>query len=436
MKFLKSTVLTFFTNIFIFSISLITTVVTSRVLGTNGKGILSVSNNLISLSLIFLGLGIASSNVYFIGRNKKNMEAIIGINIIIAIFSIGILFFIFFLNLKFNFEHLFKNLTNKIIIITFFSVPLMILKASLINILLGLQEIEKYNKINIIDNMVTLLMLFVFIFITKSVFWVIIGNIIAVTVILLILSYILFYKKRYKISFDYLLFKEMLNYGIKAQIGNAVQFLNYRLDVLIIQNKLAISQVGIYSNAVALCETMWKVPASVSTIVLPMTSNSENKEELPKFINKVTRVTFFIIILCTVFLFFIGPPLILFLLGKNFSGSCNALLLLLPGISVFSVCNILSSYFAGVGMIEKNIIASSVSCVVTVVLDLILIPKIGINGASIATSISYIIATGITIAFYINLTKSKILDILIIKKEDLIEVKTRIMEIVNRRRQV
>lgn len=430
MKFFKSTLITFFSNIFIFGVSIITTVVTSRGLGPQGKGVLSVSNNLISISLILLGFGVAASNVYFIGKNKKDMEAILGANIIVAMFSAVVLVLLFILNLKFNLDFIFKGLNIRIIIIIFLTIPLMNLKTSLINVLLGLQNIGRYNKINIIDTVVTFCILVIFVFTFKSAFWVIVGNLISVITVLLILLYVLFYKNKLKLTFNKVLLKDMLKYGIKAQIGNAVQFLNYRLDIFIINFLLPIGQVGIYSNAVALSETMWKVSGTVSTIVLPMTTNSKDKKHMALFINKVTRITFFIVVLSSIVLVLISKPLILILLGKDFSGSINALILLIPGISIFSVCNILSSYMAGVGQIEKNIIASSVSCIATIILDIVLIPKVGINGASIATSISYIMATLITIIFYNRLTASKISDILLIKRDDLSEIFARVNKII------
>ena len=434
MRFFKSTLITFFANIFIFSISIIITIVTSRGLGPTGKGILSVSNNLVSMSIITLGLGIAASNIFFIGRNKKDLNSILGINIIVAFFSVFVLIILYFINMRYPINFLFKGLTNKIIIIVFITIPLMNLKTCLINVLLGLQEIKKYNKINIIDIIVSFSLLLIFITIFKSVEWIIIGNLIAVTIMLIILFTLFFYKNRYKVSFNFELFKDMLKYGIKAQIGNAVQFLNYRLDVIIINYLLPIAQVGIYSNAVALSETMWRVSGTVSTIVLPMTTNSKDKKVMSSFINRITRITFTLILMCSVVLVIISKPLIFILLGKDFSGSAGALILLIPGISIFSVCNILSSYIAGIGQIGKNIIASSVSCIATVILDFLLIPKMGINGASIATSVSYIMATAITLFFYIRITDSKLVDILIIKMEDILEIKLRLKKVLDKYR--
>jgi Na+-driven multidrug efflux pump len=43
----------------------------------------------------------------------------------------------------------------------------------------------------------------------------------------------------------------------------------------------------------------------------------------------------------------------------------------------------------------------------------------GINGASIATSISYIVFTLMTLGFYIRYTQARVADILLLKRSDI-----------------
>ncbi|MFL0246910.1 flippase [Candidatus Clostridium stratigraminis] len=429
MKFLKSAIITFTSNIAILIISFAITIVTSRVLGTTGKGIVSVGNNINSFALIILGFGMTSSNIYFAGKDKKKINEILGSNIVVTIISVFILICLYILNHFYSLDFLFKGLDLKIIGVVLITIPITNLKSAFINLLLGLQKIETYNKLNIFDRFLTFILLLIFILPTKSSYWVLVSNLIASLILLVVLSIIIFIKYNNKVTFSLKLFSNMMKYGIKAQVGNAIQILNYRLDIFIIQYFLTLSDVGIYSNAVVLGETMWRVSSSIATVVLPITANSGNKLEMTGFINKVTRVTFTIILIGSIILGVISKPLMSILFNKEFASGAVALMLLVPGISIFSVCNILSNYMAGIGKIENNIIASSVGCVITVIFDIILIPKIGINGASIATSISYIVSTIITVYFYIRITGSKVRDLLVVNKKDIIEIKNKIMRI-------
>ena len=421
MNFLKSTILTVVTNVLLMFTAVAATIITSRMLGSYGKGVLAVSTNILSFSIIIFGLGFAASNVYFVGEDKNNTRKIAYINIMISCMSIIVLIPLYILNMKYNFA-IFKGVNNLILIVVMVTIPFLNLKSSLINVLLGMQEIVEYNKVNLIDKVLTLIMLVFAILLYKNPLSVIISNFISVLFILVFVLNKINKKTEGIYTFDIKLFKRMLAYGIKAQIGNLVQLMNYRVNIFIINYFLAINQVGIYSNAVALGETLWQISGSIATVVFPMTTGSKNKEELKYFINKVTRISFTLIIIFSIILALISDKVIYILFGKEFMEASKALMFLLPGISIFSISNILSNYMAGVAKIQYNIYSSMISFAFTMVFNLILVPRIGISGAAIATSLSYIVFTICAIFFYKKITKSKLKDIIIIKKEDISEI--------------
>lgn len=421
MKFLKSTFITFFTNVLLLLTAVATTIITSRVLGSTGKGVLAVSSNILSFSVVILGLGFAASNVYFIGADHKNTRKVTLLNIIIAAIAAIILVPLYFLNLRFHFG-IFKGLNNVVLVVVMITVPFMILKTAIINIILGLQEIVAYNKLNIIDKFLTLAMMIVAISLNKSPLSVLVSNFAAIVIVTVMALYLINKKSEGSYGFDSKLLKNMVVYGTKAQIGNLVQLLNYRINIFIINYFLTIDMVGIYSNAVAIGETLWQVSGSIATIIFPMTTGSKNKEELKYFINKVTRISFTLIIIFSIILGAVSDKLIYLFFGKDFTQASKALLYLLPGISIFSISNILSNYMAGINKIKYNIYSSLISFVFTLIFNITLIPRFGINGAAVATSLSYIVFTISAISFYKYITKSKVKDIIIIKKDDIKEV--------------
>lgn len=419
MKFFKSTVLTFFSNIFIFGISMGTTILLSRLLGTSGKGVIGISNNIIAFSALILGIGFEAANVFFAGKDKKNINNIVGYNLIICSFSFLVMLAVLGIHLIHPISFIFKGLDMSIIILLVLIIPTNLIKSSLINLLLGLQDIIRFNKVNIADKLVNFFLLLIFLLVFDSPFYVIFSTLLSTLIVGITLIYTIIIKYKVKPSLDFSISKKMMAYGFKAQISNTIQMINYRLDQFVINYYFTFSQVAIYANAVSLGEALWQVSGTISTIVFPMTSSSKDTDELKIFINRVTRVTLFFIIICSIVLAILSRPLVIFLFGRDFANSSNALIILLPGISFFSVSKILANFLAGVGKIEKNIIASSISGVTTVALDFLLIPRIGINGAAVASSISYTVFTLITIFFYSKHTDSKFRDICIITKEDL-----------------
>lgn len=427
MGFTKSVTITFLSNLLLFFLSIINTTVLSRVLGPEGKGVVDVANNFLSFGTLVLGMGFAASNVYFLGKRKEAKNEVIGNNILISLLGVLALLPFYFLHHKYQFKFL-EGVTNLQMIAVLFTIPLINFKSAMINILLGMQDIVEYNRINIIDKILSIALLVVFLLIVVSPTAAILSLLVGTIVICIWQVYLLIIKPRRTPRVDKGLMKDMFGYGLKAQLGNIIQRLNYRLDVFILNYYLPLDQVGIYGIAVVLGETLWGVSGSIATVVFPVVSSSTDKKSLVIFTNQVTRVSLTLIIGFSVALALVSKPLIILWFGKDFAAATGALLWLLPGIAIFSVSNILANFLAGSGLLSRNIYSSIVSGIVTVVLDIMLIPRIGINGASIATSLSYMVFTLMTIIFYTRYTQARWTDLVFIKGSDLAMIKTYILK--------
>ena len=63
-----------------------------------------------------------------------------------------------------------------------------------------------------------------------------------------------------------------LGYGVKAHLGNLVAFLNYRMDIFLVNLFVGPGGAGLYSIAVRLVEQLWMISRAVSTVLLPRLS--------------------------------------------------------------------------------------------------------------------------------------------------------------------
>lgn len=427
MRFGKSAIITLSSNVLVYFASIILSVITSRVLGTTGKGVIGLCNNIIALFLICIDLGIGSATIYFIGKYKDKINEIVTLNIIITILEFIIMLIIYMISIQYKFV-IFEGLDRVILLITLLTIPIISLKNALIGVNLILDKIVLYNKLNIFFSFMNLILTSIFVFSIKSVLAVVTVNLISNTIILFIILFVIFYREKIKISFNFnFIFKEIIKYGVKSQLANLAQLLTYRIDIFLINYFLNVSEVGIYSNSVSLAETMWQIPGTISTLLYSKVSNTKNRSEIVKITNKICRISLSFIIICSFFLAVISKYLILILYGNEFIKSATALVLLLPGICLLSVSKILSSSLSGMGLVGKNMLISIVTCIATVCLDLSLIPNNGINGAALASCIAYTFSTVVTVVIYKNITNSNIYSIILITKTDIQEIKHRII---------
>jgi O-antigen/teichoic acid export membrane protein len=93
-----------------------------------------------------------------------------------------------------------------------------------------------------------------------------------------------------------------------------------------------------------------------------------------------------------------------------------------------------SHYFAGIGKHFINTIASCIGFIFTLIFGFILIPYMGIVGAGLTASISYLSTVVFQATVFKRLTKSKISEFLITKKDYYLLIRE-IRELIQRKAQ-
>ena len=148
----KNSSITFLSQILIFALGFITSIILARILGPTGKGIYALIILIPALMLKLGSLGIEAANVYFTGSKRYKIKDIVSNSLLSSILLSTILIILFF-----GVSHLdiFQNFLDSNQITPFYlwlvvlTVPFSLLSGFLISILLGAEKITIYNKINI-----------------------------------------------------------------------------------------------------------------------------------------------------------------------------------------------------------------------------------------------------------------------------------------------
>ena len=228
-------------------------------------------------------------------------------------------------------------------------------------------------------------------------------------------------KEKFSLRFHWHVFKQALSYGAKGYFANLIQFLNYRVDMLLISYFVGAAAVGYYSVAVNFAEVLWYVPTSIGTILFPHVSRSSDSAA-NVVTARISRQTLILMAVASAGVAVVAPRIIPAVFGPEFRPSILALLYLLPGVLVFSLAKILGNDFSGRGWVVTNGIVSAIALAINVSLNLSLIPQYGINGAALASTISYSVATLVLLALFAKYTKVSWLDLLIPKQGDLAQM--------------
>lgn len=417
MSFAKNSFYTLVSNIIIICIGFLTSFIISRRLGAELQGIYNLAILMPNMMYNFLNFGQDTSTMYFLSNKTiKKREAVNNMLPILLLYTVistligGLFVFI----LK---DSMFSEVPYLTLIFALLISPLTFFNNNLSAILKSEGKFTVFNKIQIINKIIY------FGICTLLFFFVNVNLVIAANIIILLISIVTVWRKleirkvRFKFNKDYQ--KQSIEYGFKSYLANMITFLNYRLDTFLIKalSKSTIA-VGQYGVSVSLAEQVWVFASAISSVMFPYVTSIESDEEK----SKVTSTTFKIVMVVTFFaiaVLFFASNLIGIIYGADYYGSIMPLKILLIGIFSLSLGKILANDIAARGKPELNALSNLVGLVVNVVLNIALIPKFGISGAAMATSISYTLTAIIFLISFLKLTGLSLKGLFIFNKDEI-----------------
>lgn len=421
MDFVKNVSMMFSTNVLLFFIGIPTAIIIARILGPTGRGIYALVFLIPALLLLVGDFGIGMANTYFVGKNKFKLSDVASNSLVfgfangvflIALFS---LFYIFFLDI------FFKDVPTLFIYLVIITLPFSLIAKYFTGILLAKFKIKEFNLIMLFTSLFNLIgVIFLLIFFNKGIFSLILLSILISISTCPIYLFLVGKLTNYKLSFKVDVFKKEINFGVKAYFANIFSFLNYRLDMLLVNFFVGVTQVGYYSIAVGIAELVWFIPRSIQIILFPevASSNDSDSRRAEEMTAVLCRNTVFITSALCVGLAIIGRELIEIMFGSVYLPSFMPLFVLLPGVVMGSIGNIIAAYLSGKGKPIFAMYASSTSLIVNIILNLLLIPLWGIAGAAFATTITYTLEALIMFVPYLKMSQNGLTNSLIIKPKD------------------
>lgn len=193
---------------------------------------------------------------------------------------------------------------------------------------------------------------------------------------------------KFKFQIEKELLKKEFKYGIIIYFSALFIFLNYRVDQIMIKNMLDNVQLGIYSVGVNLAELLFLVPDSVTTALLGKLYNTENLKDKKEITSTTTKYTFYISLILSLIGILLTPAIPL-IYGREYYASIYVTIILFIGIIFASLGRVSYSYFFSEGRPVIHLGITFITLVINVLFNIILIPRLGINGSAFASTISY-----------------------------------------------
>jgi O-antigen/teichoic acid export membrane protein len=391
-------VLTVLTRVGGAGIAACSAIVLAHVVGKEGIGLFALLRALPAVLVMLTELGIASAAPYLINRRKFEPGDVLG-NAVVAGVVIGLFQIVLWLAChRLISAHVLKGLPIEWVLVAALLAPIEVQLVELQGIFRSLQRFWTANLMRLgveTSLLISLSIAAAFDVLTvaalvpclllPNLFMLLVG---AVRLATLRLAPI------WRMNFG--LLRESIRFGIRAQASSALQYLNFRLDHLILGILTGPEVVGVYFVATRAAEMFRFLPSAVGFVIAPRLAD-RSFEAAVRTVRRYALPIFLINLGAMVFGAVVGPYLFPILFDDWSLEAVVPFWILLFGLTAMGANGAFSGFNDAQGIPELNAYSTLAGLVITIALDIALIPFYGQTGAAIASSVSYVVV-GSTLA--------------------------------------
>jgi len=435
MSLKKSVTAVILQNAFTFLAGFVNSVLSTRILGPEGKGVFAIYSSSAELFALFLGIGVPQALLFFSARDTFNRSQVFYTALLFLVANTAIFWLILMLSFEaglggFFLPHPFDGDIYQFTLIAYFSCLLgWYLFGSLLN---GHKLFVETNLISVVNIGFTLLLYgaaFYLYTVNRAVvdasafYWIQLIS----AILVLCLSIWVYWRKVLKSGAVGALFlslshtSSVLSYGLLYFVSNLMIFFSTKIDYWFVNYLVGPQDLGIYVLASNFGLLIILLPNAIG-LVLSAYRASTDTVLVNHQTAMICRLSFSGSLLLSIVLWFFGDNLIHYLYGADFDRAAPVLSVLLIGIVPYCVFTVLRGYFAGAGKLNYLIKSSAIGLFLMLLLDLLLIAPFGIMGAAIASIVAYVCSAAMLIHTFCSQNNFAWNQLLFITRRDMNEI--------------
>ncbi|MFI4941771.1 MAG: oligosaccharide flippase family protein [Burkholderiales bacterium] len=386
-EFVRQVAETYLTQLSVVALGVVNSVLVTRILGPEGRGLFAVANTLSATGIQLGNLGLQSSNTYYVARDPSKLPVLLGNSLVVSA-ATGLVALLAFPLLWLRPEAM--PIGGTLLALTLLAVPAGLASLLLQNLLIGTQQIRAYNTIDLTTRVLAVLLVAATAPLGLVSPEVVFGLVLA-TVVLGALWCLLRFRSQIQgpLAWSFETLRACLPYGLRAYAGSLFVFLVLRSDIVIVTYLRGAVETGYYAIAVGLADLLLMLPTVIGTILFPKLSAIPEQAARWQVVRRVLSSMVPATPAALVLVYVAAGPLIRLAYGPAFVPSTAAVGWLLPGVGCYAINGILMNFLASCGMPLVVVYSPFVALLVNVSINLWLVPRMGFVGASISSSVAY-----------------------------------------------
>jgi O-antigen/teichoic acid export membrane protein len=183
----------------------------------------------------------------------------------------------------------------------------------------------------------------------------------------------------------------LLNTSWPLMLSTVSILIYSRIDQVMIRHYLDVTAVGIYDVAVRLSDVWYIIPNVLITSLFPAIINAQKSS--PNLFRKRIQLCAALLIGLNLLIILptnlLAPHIIEILFGSAFIGTADVLTIYIWSLIGFSLGQLMNTYLIAENQILIYLYTSVSTVIVNIGLNILWIPLYGVNGAALATLVSY-----------------------------------------------
>lgn len=408
-SFVKSSLLTRLTML---GCRLARNVMLAHALGPANRGALSFAFTTMELILISCSMGLNTAIGYYAAQSQEAQRRDLSHKILMISIIFGSLMVAITLGLYFWPDILSggKQVLEPYVLLIAAIIPLALYKILGLTFLNGIGAINFFNTLRLLDSLIPLLL---FVILWQVVSWPafqagLISWLLAIILVTIAVA-VTIKIQRFTLSpsVSVISSKDLLSYGRRSYFDSVFRILLLRSDHFLIGIMLGAMPLGLYAMATTAVELLLVISEAVTVPLFGYLQSRLKQADEFRVVGMALRISTAIIIVCAAILALLGELLITLLFGADFLPAHTALLILIPGVICLNFCAVARLVVLGLNQPISVSQISGAAFSINLVLNLLLIPLWGIEGAALSSTIAYSIAA---IMYFIKLRQITLLN--------------------------
>ena len=220
---------------------------------------------------------------------------------------------------------------------------------------------------------------------------------------------------------------KIVPFGIVSMITTLMVTLNYRIDTLMMGYMFSIpdAEIGFYTLGVSLSEYGWLIPDAFREVLFSRTAKDDAIGE----VTMSMKVNLYLTLCMIVGILVLCKPVIWLLAGAEYLPAYPVTVLLIAGIIPMSYFKIIGTLLLAQGKKYTYLGMLTLSVVANIICNCFTIPLWGKMGAAAASVVSYMVAGGCFLVYYLKTYNIPARDVFLFKPEEIARLKGMIQKV-------